>query len=242
VIVIGHRGAQGEAPENTVAGVQHAIARGVRHLEIDLRLSADNTLVVVHDDRLKRTTGAPGRVGEMTVSQLARLDARKTGPPWPSRRGTGVPSLDALVTAAPEIKSWQLELKSGARAYNERLVDALVEWLSGRRGHFIVTSAEPRLLKAVKQRLPGLPTGYVSMYPDPLEVLEDCGCTHLVAQWSTLTRGPQVTRLQRQGIEVSTWTVNDASAIRLMHRLNVDSVITDYPSMALPLVASLERA
>ena len=65
MIVVGHRGAQGEAPENTVAGVRHAIDRGVRHLEIDLRLSSDGRLVVLHDDKLKRTTGDRRRVGDV---------------------------------------------------------------------------------------------------------------------------------------------------------------------------------
>ena len=241
MIVVGHRGAQGEAPENTVAGVHHAISRGVRHLEIDLRLSGDGQLVVHHDDKLARTTGERGRIGDLSAAQLAKLDARGSGPPWPRRKDCGVPSLEALVAAAPEIDSWQLELKSGSRRYNTRLVETLVAWLRNRRGNFIVTSAEPSLLKAVREARPGQFTGYVSVYPDPLEVLKECGCTHLVAQWSTLTSRRQVTRLHRNNIHVSTWTVNDASAVRTLHGWGVDSVITDYPSMALPLVASLER-
>ena len=55
MIVYGHRGARGEAPENTIAGARHAIERGVRHLEIDLRLSADDELVVIHDTGPRRT-------------------------------------------------------------------------------------------------------------------------------------------------------------------------------------------
>ena len=89
MIVYGHRGSQGEAPENTIAGCRHAVSRGVRHFEIDLRLSKDGHLVVLHDERLKRTAGAPGKVSDYTARELARLDARLSGTPWPNRRQTG---------------------------------------------------------------------------------------------------------------------------------------------------------
>ena len=55
--IFGHRGAAGEAPENTIAGARHAISRGTRYVEIDLRLSADNQLVIVHDNSTERTCG-----------------------------------------------------------------------------------------------------------------------------------------------------------------------------------------
>ena len=114
MIVYGHRGAAGEAPENTIAGALHAVERGIRRLEIDLHLSKDHQLVVIHDDRLKRTAGVRGKVAEYSAAELARLDARASGPPWPSKRNTGVPTLTALVEALPQIRHWQLELKAGS--------------------------------------------------------------------------------------------------------------------------------
>ena len=239
MIVVGHRGAQGEAPENTIDGVRHAIERGVRHLEIDLRLDGNGELVVLHDEKLKRTTGAKGKVGDYSVTQLARLDARKVGPPWP--RKTGVPSLSAMFEAAPEIKSWQLELKPGRHRYNASLVAALTEWLSDDHQGCIVTSSDPALIMAMKQNLPDLDTGLVSMHPDPSDTLAMCDCSHLIAQWTTIANPFMVRRLHKRGIHISAWTVNDVSAIKSLFQLKVDSVITDYPSMALPLVAALQR-
>ena len=75
MIVYGHRGARGEAPENTIAGCRHAFERGARHLEIDLRLSKDQQLVVLHDDRLRRTAAVRGKVSHYTAKELAALDA-----------------------------------------------------------------------------------------------------------------------------------------------------------------------
>ena len=241
MMVYGHRGAQGESPENTIAGCKHAVQRGVRHLEIDLRLSKDLELVVIHDDRLKRTAGVRGTVLDLTARELARLDARGSGPPWPSKKQTGVPTLHALYQAVPEIETWQLELKPGRQSYNENLVAALAEWLSDDHEGCIVTSSEPSMLMAMKQIIPDLDTGLVSMNPDPTETLQETGCNYLVAHWGTISNPWLVRQLHRLKIHISAWTVNDASAIKNLHRLKIDSVISDYPSMALPLVAALER-
>jgi glycerophosphoryl diester phosphodiesterase len=250
MIIYGHRGARGEAPENTIAGCQHAVARGVRHLEIDLQLSSDGQLVVLHDTTIKRTVGSRGKVADFTARELAKMDARASGTPWPNKRGTGIPTLTALVAALPEIRHWQLELKSGRNAYNARLVDTLVDWLQSRsdgagvpankQPGYVVTCSEPTLLTEVKRQLPQQATGYVSTIAYPNLIVESCDCDYLVAHWSTLN--PLTLRgLQRRGIHISAWTVNDASVIQNLHRMHIDSVITDYPSMAIPLVAALER-
>jgi glycerophosphoryl diester phosphodiesterase len=239
--VYGHRGAQGEAPENTIAGCKHAAERGVRHLEIDLRLSKDLELVVIHDDRLKRTVGASGTVLDMTAKELSKLDARGAGPPWPNKRNTGVPTLHALYQAVPEIQTWQLELKGGRQSYNENLVAALAEWLQDDHEGCIVTSSEPSMIMAMKHMFPDLDTGLVSMYPDPMEAVSECACNYLIGHWGTIANPWLIRSLHRKNIHISAWTVNDATAIRNLYRLKIDSIISDYPSMALPLVAELAR-
>lgn len=244
MMVYGHRGARGEAPENTIAGARHAVTRGVRRLEIDLHLSSDDQLVVVHDASLKRTTGQKGRVGNHSARELAKMDARLGGTPWPNKRQTGIPTLSALVKAVPEIEHWQLEMKPAGNRYNDALVDAVIAWLdenASQRGvaSFVVTSSAPMLLTETKRQRPAQETGYVSQIPDPTVLLASCGCEYLVAHWTTVTSKWQVRRLHKLGVHISAWTVNDASVIENLYRLGVDSVITDYPSMAVPLVAKL---
>ncbi len=241
MIVYGHRGARGEAPENTIAGARHAVARGVRHLEIDLRLSGDGDLVVIHDSTIKRTTGEKGRVAELSTAALAKLDARADGTPWPNKRGTGVPGMSALFKAVPEIRHWQLELKHLGARFNPALAEATIDWLRQHKPPAVVTSSEPELLRRVKDALPRQPVGFVSTTTTPEAVLEACRCDYLIAHWHTLSNRALIRRMKRRGIHISAWTVNDASVIEELHRLGVDSVITDYPSMALPLVAALER-
>ncbi len=241
MIVYGHRGARGEAPENTIAGCQHAFERGVRHLEIDLRLSADNALVVIHDDSVRRTAGVGGKVADLHSRELKAMDARQDGTPWPNKRGTGVPTLSRLVKAVPSIQHWQLELKPMGRQYNLALAAATSDWLSTNALNAVVTSSSPLILKAIKRALPKQAVGLVATRKDIDTVLEDCQCDYLIAHWKTLGDRRRQRRLQRRGIHISSWTVNDASVIESLYRQGIDSVITDYPSMALPLVAGLSR-
>jgi glycerophosphoryl diester phosphodiesterase len=74
--IVGHRGARGEAPENTIAGFRHAIVRGVRYLEFELRLSSDNEIVIVHDETVDRTCYGAGRVDSFSVKDIEKLDVR----------------------------------------------------------------------------------------------------------------------------------------------------------------------
>ncbi|MEE4662030.1 MAG: glycerophosphodiester phosphodiesterase family protein [Halieaceae bacterium] len=245
MIVYGHRGARGEAPENTIAGARHAAGRGVRHLEIDLRLSADGKLVVIHDDTIVRTAGANlggvNRVDALSSRRLGELDARQDGPPWPNKRQTGVPTLTRLVKALPEIRHWQLELKSCGRKGNTALASEVVAWLGKHSVDAVVTSSSVALLKAVRKALPEQSLGLVATRADVDDVLLELGCDYLIAHYKTLGDRRRQRRLQNRGIHISSWTVNDASVIESLYRQGVDSVITDYPSMALPLVASLSR-
>ena len=99
--VIGHRGAAGRAPENTLAGLRHAAQLGASWVEFDVRLSADGAPVVMHDSTLRRTTGAPGRVSTTPMETLASLDAGA----WfdPRFAGECVPSLEAALGCAREL-------------------------------------------------------------------------------------------------------------------------------------------
>ena len=241
MIIYGHRGAQGEAPENTIAGCRHAIDRGVRHVEIDLRLSKDLDLVVIHDDKLKRTTDRRGNVSDLTTKELSRLKANHSGTPWPGKKDLGVPSLHSLYEACPEIQSWQLELKPGKQQYNRQLIDALSEWLSDDHEGCIVTSSDTQMVANMKEQIPSLDTGLVSVKPDPTSDLLDSHCNYLIGAWAIAGNPWLIRYLHRKNIHISAWTVNDASVIKNLHRMKVDSVITDYPSMALPLVASLQQ-
>ena len=83
--VFGHRGAAGEAPENTIAGLHHAIKRGLSYAEIDFRLSADQKIIVCHDANTLRTYGVKRAISRSQASELAKLDCRANAPEWPKK-------------------------------------------------------------------------------------------------------------------------------------------------------------
>ena len=240
--VYGHRGAAGEAPENTIAGCRHAIERGARHLELDLRLSADNKLMVIHDAKVNRTTDHRGSVSRYNADDLWAMDGRRTGPPWPRKRDCGIPTLAALLDATPEIKGYYLEVKTGPGTRSGLIIDALGAHFPDRRSarNVVITSLNRKFLTSIRQTLPHVPLGLISVRGDIINTLRDFHFDELHLQWSAINP-VTVLLIKSLGIRVAGWTINDPQIVRNLHRLKVNSIITDYPSMALPLVASLER-
>jgi len=242
VRVYGHRGGAGEAPENTIGACRHAIERGTRFLELDLRLSADGKLVVIHDRTVNRTAYHRGAVENFSARELAAMDARRVGPPWPRKRDAGIPTLDAVLDATPEIKGYYLEVKSGTGAATASIASLLAERISSRRlaRRVVFTSTDRQVHHTLREVAPHIPLGLVSLRPDAVRQLDEFEFQHLLLHWSVCH--PSAIRHARSlGVSVAAWTVNDPQMIKALYGLKVDSVITDYPSMALPAVASLMR-
>ena len=240
--IYGHRGAAGEAPENTIAGCLHAMQRGAMYLEVDLRVSADNKLVVLHDGKVNRTTEQRGVVTRFTAAELAKMDARGSGPPWPRKKDCGVPTLDALFEATADAKGYFLELKSTRGVSNEAFADLIARRFPTRVSakKCVVISLDLKLLNAVRAAAPHLELGQVCSTGDVVRKLDEYRFEHLLLHWPRCNP-ISVMKIRRRGITLSAWTVNDPLAISTLKRLKVDNVITDYPSMAVPLLASMER-
>ena len=240
--VYGHRGAGGEAPENTVAACLHAIERGAKYIEIDLRLSSDDQLVVIHDKTLKRTAGKWGAVRACKASELSRMDARADGPPWPRQQDCGVPTLEALLKATQKLKGYQLEVKPDSKTVLRRIARHLADRFDTppASDRIVVTSSNFYLHECLAELAPHITRGLVILRPEAMEKLGQLGCSYCVMHWSACN--PYTVRqLRKAGMHVSAWTVNAEQMIKNLYKLKVDSVITDYPSMAVPLVAALER-
>ncbi|MBV1921576.1 MAG: glycerophosphodiester phosphodiesterase, partial [Pseudomonadales bacterium] len=108
-IIVGHRGARQEAPENTLDGFRLLRSLNIHHVELDLHLSKDNQLVVVHDKTVDRTTAHSGYVSDFTAANLAKMNAAHHFPNWDCH--SGIPLLDEILAEWQELKSIQLEVK-----------------------------------------------------------------------------------------------------------------------------------
>ena len=236
-ILYGHRGARGEAPENTLPSFRQALNAGVTRMELDLHLSSDRELIVIHDPTLKRTTGLRGKVAQHTAEHLTQIDARLGLPGWPTP--CPIPTLRQLFQSFPEIEHYQLEVKSGSITQSRivlNAISALVEEF-GLGDRVVVTSGSRTLLKVAKNAGFGLPTGLVEEYGllDPLRSALRYGCQFLVLNWK-LCSPERIRSAQRHGLHVSVWTVNDPELMRKLVAMGVDSIITDVPHLAVDTI------
>jgi glycerophosphoryl diester phosphodiesterase len=231
MIIYGHRGAKGEAPENTLAAFRHAYRQGTTRFELDLALSRDGMPVIIHDLTLERTTGQPGKVADKTVTELAALDARRNTTPWPEP--AGVPSLADLQKACPEFEHLQLEVKTDNRQRLNILCNRLTEWIQ--RNHLkqrtVITSSDTWFLQEAKRRDRQIKTGLVAdrRFPNPVKQAARMDCDYLCLNWR-ICSSSMVEAAHKSNLHVSTWTVNRIHDMLELEKRGVDSIITDYPT------------
>lgn len=233
MIVYGHRGAKGEAPENTLPGFKHAYKQGIRHFELDLVLSKDGKLIVVHDLTTERTTGQKGDVGQYTAAELAQMDARRNTSPWPEK--TGIPQLEDILDQFGDVEHFQLEVKKDSRARLNILCNRLTEVIQSRNLYqtAAVTSSDTWLLKEIRRRNKRIRTGLVSerRFPRPIGLAARLGCEYLCVNWKMCSQ-ELVETAHRKGMHVSCWTVNGIQDMLQLEAMGVDSIISDYPTSA----------
>ena len=236
-LIYGHRGAKGEAPENTLASFEQCLQHGVRRCELDLHLSRDGELMVIHDPTLKRTTGRRGKVAQHDAAELVKYDARQGGPNW--KTPCPIPRLSELFEKC-DFEHWQLEVKSASRVRAARTVLAIKE-LAERyqlKERITVTSSSREVLRALNRLAPEISRGLVAEYNwlDPLKVARQHGCYLLALKW-TLCTPERLEKARKQGLHVSVWTVNEPALMRRLADFGVDSLITDYPGLAVSTLA-----
>ncbi len=230
-IIVGHRGAKGEAPENTLDGFRHARQLGLTEIELDVRLSRDEKLIVLHDYSLHRTTGLSKKCGQLTASELSQLNATRPFPDWPT--ATGVPTLAAVIKAGGYAMRYQLEVKANSPRDLEKARQQLVRFIDEHqlKERVIVTSTHLDMLAVLHADRPDIGLGYVCKHrhKNPVEQV-----LALEARWLILHTGlitPDIAqKAQRHNLYLSTWTINDLALADTLVERGVTSLITDYPS------------
>lgn len=226
---IAHRGASGRglAPENTLAAFEKAIEIGVDLLEIDVRITGDGHLIVLHDPSLDRTTDRQGLVRDLTLEQVRQADAGN---------GERVPLLMEVLDLARHRAQVLLEIKSDFIA--ERVLQVVFE---GRAEEQVVLqSFNPQTVQRTKLLAPQLPAallvGQLPTTPSRVrarrlvtQVLE-VGANALSIWHATLTP-PLVEEMRRRGIAVWGWTVDEEIAMRDLAMMGVQGIITNYPDV-----------
>jgi glycerophosphoryl diester phosphodiesterase len=237
-LIIGHRGASRDAPENTLESFRLAWEQGADGIEADFRLTADGRIISMHDTRTGRTTCLDLDVAGSTLEELRRLDAGLwKGAVW---SGAMIPTLDEVLAALPDGSWFFIEIKSGPEIITtlEKVLQA-----SGRTPERIrLLSFNADLIKELKRRLPDWYACWLCDYrcsllknvwrPSRAEILDTLrrsGADGIAsADRAILDRG-LVGMLKGLGKEIHIWTVDHLPAAQRLCSLQVDSIMTNRP-------------
>lgn len=250
-LVIAHRGGGGLWPENTAYAFQQARALGVDVIEMDVRSTSDGVLVVIHDATVDRTTGATGRVADMTLDELKRLDAAYRWSPdggasFPFRaKGIVVPTLQEVFTALPGMR-FIIEPKPDARSQVKPLCLAIREHAMTDR--VIVGSFNQAILDEFRQECPGVATSASPAEVTKFLAMSKAGLSHAYSPVMQALQVPNhaaglevlsrsfVEAAHERRLAVHAWTVNDTREMARLLDMGVDGIMTDYPDRLLTLL------
>lgn len=230
-----HRGASSEAPENTLAALDLAVQLGASMAEIDIQQTADNELVLFHDDFLNRTSNGQGPLWAHTLQQLKLLDVGM----WFSSkyRGEIIPTLEEAVHAMDGRLGLNIELKlHGHERGLEKLVAEKLNLL-GCLDWCLVTSFGHEAVDRLGKILPALKAGYIVGKTDWDEDLLKSWVSVLSLEKSLIT-ADLVSRIHDVGKEVHAWTVNDRKEMIRLKDCGVDVLISNFPGLAAEVAGS----
>ena len=229
--LVGHRGAAMDAPENTLAGLREAARQGCRRVEIDVRLTADGGLVLMHDPTVGRTTTAAGRVRELPLAAIARMDA---GARFDAAfAGEPVPTLADAIRAADALDllvDIELKCDPGDSAATATALVREIERAWQADEPPLISSFDRAALAAVRAARPDLPVAVIAPTLSDAwrEAFSMLGAASLHVGERGLTR-EAVNPLVAGGIEIGVYTVNDAARAGELLSWGVGAVFTDCP-------------
>lgn len=253
-IVVGHRGASGELPENTLPSFERALARGAAILETDVHLTRDGEVVICHDPDLARTTEASGPVAGRDLAELRTLDAGYRFSPdggrsFPQRgQGIRIPTLREAFEAFPGIR-FNIEIKRDDPA----LVDATLATIAdaGREKLTLLAAGEDATMVRLRARLaetglavaqgasPADVVGFVRASREggepPREPMALQIPTHFAGQ--ALVTAELLAFAHAHGVQVHVWTINQRAEMERLLDLGVDAVMSDFPGLLHEVVA-----
>lgn len=233
MLVIGHRGWPKRYPENTLVGFQAAIDLGVDFIELDVHLSKDSHIVVMHDEDVSRTTDGRGSIRQMTLSQIKELDAGS----WhsPKFKGERVPTLEEALELASGKVGLALEVKHPGETC-QGLDRKLIRLLQDFPGDLIVISFDLDYLKEFKRKAAHIQAGFLCMAVEEMvELAAEARCDAIHPSWRGLD-GSFTRAARHKGLAINTWTALHKRDCRAMLKLDVDGIAADCPDVLLKLL------
>lgn len=234
VYITSHRGNSSIAPENTIAAIRAAKDELADAAEIDVQLTADGYVVVIHDFTLSRLAKDSRRVVDLTLEEIKELEVGS----WFSKEFTGekMPTLEEVFEEAGTSIKLNIELKptNDEDELAKAVIDIIDQYNYEER--VVISSLNKQALKKVKKTKPNLDVGYI--VPVALGSFEfEESIDFYSLEMSFLTKN-LVEQIKNQGKEVHAWTVNSEEDMKRMQRLQVNNIITDDPILAQKVLAT----
>ena len=234
-LVCGHRGASGQAPENTSAAFRLAIDMGADMCELDVQQTRDDRFAVIHDVKLGRTTDGRGLVWKQTLAELQELDAGG----WFGRSFAGehIPALEEVMAISRGRIRLNIELK--VHGHERQVAELLMATI--RRENFVndcmVSSFDHRLVNQIKSLAPELTAGYTFSKREFDERLFAGPAEFLSAHFPLIT-DDFMKRAHACGKQVHAWTVNRTEDMQRLLDSGIDVIITNFPEQFMRLLGS----
>ncbi|WP_337287642.1 glycerophosphodiester phosphodiesterase family protein [Candidatus Methylomirabilis sp.] len=228
---IAHRGASAQAPENTMAALEKAVELGADAIELDLHVSRDGELVVIHDVTLDRTTDGRGPVHTHSLQELKQLDAGR----WfgESFAGQRIPTLAEVLDRFAGKVPLALEVKAGSAFFpgiEERVVSALREHQV--LSQVAVASFDHHALFRLKELEPYLRTAALLVgRPMSMSAVAGPSKVDAMALECSLVTKTEIDACRASGLQLVVWVVNEPAQMRHFIDLGIDGIITDRPDL-----------
>ena len=224
ILKIGHRGAKGYEPENTLVSFKKALQMGADGIELDVHLSVDGHLIVIHDETVDRTTNGKGVVNQLTLQELKAFRINDT---------YEIPTLEEVLDLVNQKCFVNIELKNQDTA--EKVVQIIEHYISVKNwnhAHFLVSSFDWNALQQVRFLNDGIRIGVLTETDLDLAIsfARFMKAEALHPDFQLLTN-EYTTKIQEKGILVFPWTVNETDDIQKIKSFKVNGIITDFLDM-----------
>lgn len=246
-LLVAHRGGAALAPENTLAAFQSAVDHGAAMIALDVRLSADGELAVIHDETVDRTTDGSGKVGDQTLAQIKALDAgyRFTpdgGATYPYRqKGVSISTLSEVLAAFPDVEV-RIDVQDATSAAAERLANVIVAAQAQER--VVVGSPHDAVLRHFRRLAPEVATVAGPNELRTFYILQSLGLTGLHRALADIYEVPVaagrlrfdsprfITNVHALNQKLVYGVVDDPAQMRRLLDLGADGIVTDRPDLA----------